>query len=141
VSLSPTSVGSTASIGAVSDARSRTWSLHRKPDGALIAELVVTKGDFPWLYGQVRPYDGFADVVPLFTEELRLLDGIDQDTAAWEAAYDAIRAAVTLRYPTAGRSRSSSCTLPATRPGGAGATSRSTRNGSRTFAPTRFTPG
>mgnify|MGYP006976764718 CR=1 FL=1 len=51
------------------------------------------------MYAQVRPHDGFADVVPLFTEVLRLLDGVDEDLVSWEAAYDAIRDAVTLRNP------------------------------------------
>jgi hypothetical protein len=35
----------------------------------------------------------------LFAEELRLLDHIDDETASWEAAYDAVREAVVLRYP------------------------------------------
>ncbi|GAB3936611.1 hypothetical protein GCM10027614_13400 [Micromonospora vulcania] len=40
-----------------------------------------------------------AEVRPLFAEELRLLDGIDEDVESWECAYDAVRNDVTLRYP------------------------------------------
>ena len=45
------------------------------------------------------PYDGFADVVPLFTEELRLVKRLGEDGGSWAAAYDAVLDAVTLRHP------------------------------------------
>jgi hypothetical protein len=35
----------------------------------------------------------------LLAEELRELDHIEDETASWEAAYDAVREAVVLRYP------------------------------------------
>jgi hypothetical protein len=73
------------------------WKLYRADE--LLAVLVVTGGDFPWLNARVEPRDGFEEVRPLFTEELRLLDNIGQDVAAWEAAYAAVRSAVILRYP------------------------------------------
>jgi hypothetical protein len=38
----------------------------------------------------------------LLAEELRLLDRVDDDVDAWEAAYAAIRATLTLRYPHGG---------------------------------------
>ena len=87
-----------ASLGAVSDSGG-VWTLHRRDDGRVLAELVVTDGDFPWLNARVDPRDGLADVLPLFADELRRLDGIDDDEESWERAYDAIRAVVTLRYP------------------------------------------
>ena len=82
------------------DPQDETWKLHRGDE--LLADLVVTDGDFPWLYARVRPHDGFEDVRPLFAEELRLLDDIENDSAAWETAYDAIRAIIILRYPAGG---------------------------------------
>jgi hypothetical protein len=45
----------------------------------LLAELVVTGGDFPWLNAEVRPVAGFEEVRPLFEEELRRLDHLDDD--------------------------------------------------------------
>jgi hypothetical protein len=76
---------------------SQTWTLHRAEEQ--IADLVVDGSDFPWLNAQVRPYPGFEEVRPLFVEELRLLDGIDNDIEAWEVAYQQVRATVTLRNP------------------------------------------
>jgi hypothetical protein len=71
------------------------WTLHRRGDGRALADLVITGGDFPWLNARVEPGDGFEDLRPMFAEELRRLD----DDESWEEAYDAVRAAVTLRYP------------------------------------------
>lgn len=79
------------------DRRGETWTLHGRD--RLIAKLVVTDSDFPWLYARLEPHDGWAEVQPLFAEELRLLDHIDDETASWEASYDAVREAVVLRYP------------------------------------------
>src|ERR1035441_914625 len=64
--------------------------------GELVAGLVVTGGDFPWLNARVRPAAGFAEVQPLFEDELRQLDHLDEDPAPWQAAYDRIRQAVRL---------------------------------------------
>jgi hypothetical protein len=75
------------------------WTLHRRDDGRNLADLVVTGGDFPWLNARVDPREGLEKVLPLFAEELLLLDRIDDDTESWERAYNAIRTAVTLRYP------------------------------------------
>jgi hypothetical protein len=65
----------------------------------LIAELVVTDGDFPWLYAEVRATERFERVRPLFEEELHWLERLDEDSAGWEAAYDRIRQAVRLLAP------------------------------------------
>ncbi|MEV0716800.1 hypothetical protein [Asanoa sp. NPDC050611] len=72
------------------------WTLHRRDGGELLADLVVTDGDFPWLNARVEARAGLAEFRPLFAAELRLMEDADE---AWERAYDAIRAAVTLRYP------------------------------------------
>lgn len=59
----------------------------------------MTGRDFPWLHARLDPREGLARVLPLFAEELRLLDVIDEDVESWERAYEDIRNAVTLRYP------------------------------------------
>lgn len=81
----------------MSDHRTETWTLHRGDQ--LVARLVVTGGDFPWLNARVEACDGFAEVRPLFVEELRLMNDADRDGTAWGAQYEAIRRSVTLRYP------------------------------------------
>lgn len=75
----------------------RVWKLT----GAhgLLAELVVTGGDFPWLSAEVRPTGRFERIRPLFQEELRALDRPDDDPESWEAAYDQVRQAVELVAP------------------------------------------
>jgi hypothetical protein len=60
---------------------------------------VIVGGEFPWLNAHVEHRSGFEELLPLFAEELNRLDRIDDDAAFWEEAYDALRAAVTLRYP------------------------------------------
>jgi hypothetical protein len=65
----------------------------------LLAELVVTDGDFPWLNAEVRPTDRFERLRPLFEEELRQVDHLDGDSASWEAAYHQVRHAVRLLAP------------------------------------------
>lgn len=77
--------------------RGQTWSLYRGEE--LVADLVVTGSDLPWLNAEVRPCGGFEDVRPLFDEELRLLDDVDNHVDAWEAAYQQVRETVTLKYP------------------------------------------
>jgi hypothetical protein len=81
----------------VSDPTSQMWTLHSGEER--IADLVVTGGDFPWLHARVRPYPGLEELRPLFDEERRLLDELDNHVEAWEAAYEQVRASVTLRYP------------------------------------------
>ncbi|MEG3632568.1 hypothetical protein [Micromonospora palythoicola] len=81
------------------DRHGGAWTLHRRDGGGVLAELVVNGGDFPWLNARVDPGEGLAQFRPLFAEELRLLDAIDEDVESWERAYEAVRNAVTLRYP------------------------------------------
>jgi hypothetical protein len=75
----------------------QVWHLLRGEE--LVAELVVNGGDFPWLNARVRAASGLEEVRPLFEEELRLLEHIDNDVGAWEAAYESIRGTVHLRFP------------------------------------------
>jgi hypothetical protein len=84
----------------MTDPTDQAWTLYRGDE--LIADLVVNGGDFPWLNADVRPHPGFEDVRPLFDEELRLLDDVDNHVEEWEAAYEKVRAAVTLKYPDGG---------------------------------------
>jgi hypothetical protein len=83
----------------VVDDRSDTWTLHRRDDGRKLADLIVTGGDFPWLNARVDAGEGLAELRPLFAEELRLLKRVNDDVESWERASDAVRNAVTLRYP------------------------------------------
>jgi len=78
-------------------ANDSVWRLRRGDE--LVAELVVTGGDFPWLNATVRATPEFDELRPLFAEELRLLDQLDHDVEAWEAAYDRVRQAVILERP------------------------------------------
>ncbi len=75
----------------------RVWQLVRGDE--LLAELVVTGGDFPWLNAKVRPAVAFAEVRPLFDEELRRLEFLDDELEQWEAAYRSIREVVRLLAP------------------------------------------
>lgn len=54
--------------------------------GEVLAEHVVTGGDFPWLSAEVRSAAGFAEIRPLFGDELRELELLDKDPEPWEAA-------------------------------------------------------
>ena len=83
----------------MSDHLDGAWTLHRRDDGRVLADLVVTDADFPWLSARVDAREGLAELRPIFVEELGLLEHIDDDGDAWERGYEAIRNAVTLRYP------------------------------------------
>ena len=61
----------------------RVWQLVRGHE--LLAELVVTDEDFSWLRAEVRPAAGFAEVRPLFDNELQRLDFLDEEPEQWEA--------------------------------------------------------
>jgi hypothetical protein len=75
----------------------RVWQLVRGEE--LLAELVVTGGDFPWLNAKVRPATGFDEVRPLFQDELRLLDHLEDEPELWEAAYRRITEVMRLLAP------------------------------------------
>ncbi|SNY55050.1 hypothetical protein [Paractinoplanes atraurantiacus] len=78
---------------------SGVWQLRRRDDGRVLADLVVTGADFPWLYARVDERAGLDEVRPFFAEELRLLERLDEDVGAWERAHDGVAAAVALRSP------------------------------------------
>jgi len=75
----------------------QVWRLRRGNE--LVADLIVTGGDFPWLNAAVQATPAFEELRPLFAEELRLLDQLNQNTEAWEAAYARIPQAVSLESP------------------------------------------
>jgi hypothetical protein len=73
------------------------WRLYQGEQ--LIAELIVTDYDFPWLNARLEAKAGFEALRPLFDEEAGLIDGVEDHTDAWEAAYNRIREAVSLAAP------------------------------------------
>ncbi|WP_328414630.1 hypothetical protein OG470_20690 [Micromonospora sp. NBC_00389] len=83
----------------MSDHYGGTWALHRRDDGKILADLVETGGDFPWRNARVALKGGLAEVRPLLVEELRVLNGVDEDVESWERTCEAVRNAVTLRRP------------------------------------------
>jgi hypothetical protein len=105
----------------------RAWRLVRGDE--LLAELVVTGGDFPWLNAEVRPAAGLAEVRPLFDDELsgswnfstRTLNRGRPPTAASVRQYASW-------HPTGGQCRSSCSTSRAATPGGDGAMSPSRKH-------------
>ena len=99
------------------------WQLVRGHE--LLVELVVTGRDFPWLNAKVRPAAGFAEVRPLFDDELRQLEFIDDELEQWEAAYRRIREVVRLLAPDGpGQCLSSCFTSKMRTPGGDGVVGR-----------------
>lgn len=85
------------------DGAGEVWQLRR--GDAVIGEITVTEADFPWLRGTLTPRDGFAEVAPLFAEELALTEAFEDDNseetiAAWEAVHDQIAATMTLAGPS-----------------------------------------
>jgi hypothetical protein len=75
------------------------WVWQLVDGEGLVAELVVTDDDFPWLSAEVRATERFERIRPLFEDELRWADRPDEDLAGWEAAYARIRQAVRLLAP------------------------------------------
>ena len=71
------------------NAGERVWRLMQGRE--LLVELIVTGGDFPWLNSRIRAAPGFEAIRPLFEQELRALERIDDDLGSWDAAYDRIR--------------------------------------------------
>ncbi len=65
----------------------------------MLADLVVTAVDFPWLRATLHPRAQLETVRPLFVEELQLLDAVDDNVDVWEGAQTRIRQAVTLTHP------------------------------------------
>jgi hypothetical protein len=74
-----------------------TWRLYKGEQ--LIAELVVTDQDFPWLNARLEAKPGFEALRSLFDEEVRLAEAVKDNMDAWEAAYNRVREAVSLAAP------------------------------------------
>jgi hypothetical protein len=74
------------------------WQLVAR-DGSVLGEIAIEEADFPWLRGRFTARPAYADVRPLFERESALLERIDEAEEEWEAAYAAIREAVSLHAP------------------------------------------
>lgn len=68
--------------------------------------IIITDQEFPWLHGSWQPTPSFVDVAQLFAAELRLFEESleatedEEDSGAWEAAYEAIvDGNIRLHYP------------------------------------------
>ncbi|GAA2473838.1 hypothetical protein GCM10010406_07240 [Streptomyces thermolineatus] len=68
-------------------------------DGTVGEITVDGSGDFPWLGGRFTPGPAHDAVKPLFERELALLERIDEDPEAWEAARAEVERAVDLVSP------------------------------------------
>jgi hypothetical protein len=73
------------------------WRLHA--GGVVIADLVVTGVDQPWVRAAVHEQPAFSQVRRLFLEDLRLLEDIDNTVEAWEAVQHKIRQTTWMSYP------------------------------------------
>jgi hypothetical protein len=71
------------------------WKLYAGDD--LAADLVVTRGDFPWLVARVEHRPGFESVRSLFDEEWAATQAEDWDRA--ERSYRAVNDATRLVDP------------------------------------------
>src|SRR5688572_30468985 len=79
------------------------WQLRRGDE--VLGEITITDAGFPWLSGSFVARAGFADVAPLFAEELALSEASADDDSvanieAWEKAYDRIAKTMTLVAPS-----------------------------------------
>lgn len=78
------------------------WRLQRGEE--LLGEIVIEDSDFPWLSGRFRPQPTFAEVRPLFDEELALVETLldsesAEDVEAWERVYERITGSLSLVAP------------------------------------------
>jgi hypothetical protein len=69
------------------------WRLYRREE--LIAELVVTGGNFPWLEARVEPRPGLEALRPLLDEEVALVD----DDERWTEVHLRLRRRLRLVDP------------------------------------------
>jgi hypothetical protein len=68
-------------------------------NGALLATLVPSGSDQPWLYARVEAEPSLEPLRPLFDEEVQLLERLDSDWEAHEIVIRKIVAAVRLAKP------------------------------------------
>ncbi|MEV1005660.1 hypothetical protein [Nonomuraea sp. NPDC050202] len=73
------------------------WRLVRR--GELVGTITIEDADQPWLNGRFVAGPAFGEFEPLFSQELALLDHIDEDYEAWEAVHGQITSAVQLVAP------------------------------------------
>jgi hypothetical protein len=80
-------MGSEGRVGMIGE----VWQLRR--GGEVLGEITMTEADFPWLSGSFAERPGFAEVAPLFAEELALsmLIGDDDSPANVDAWGGGIR--------------------------------------------------
>lgn len=76
---------------------SGSWFLM--DDDRFLALLTVTGSDITWSSATLAPAPAVESWRPVFDDERRAIDRIDNDPEAWEAAYDIIGSALTLRDP------------------------------------------
>ncbi len=79
----------------ISNEDGAVWGLHH--GGRLVASLVVTGGDWPWLHGRVERLPGFDAVQPIFADDEAALDSDDPE--AMDATYERVRASTVLTRP------------------------------------------
>ncbi|WP_285620181.1 hypothetical protein [Kineosporia sp. NBRC 101677] len=65
----------------------------------MVAELHVTQMDMPWIRARVERLAGFEAFAPLYAEDIRLLETLEEEAAEWSAHYDLIEGATQLLYP------------------------------------------
>lgn len=95
--LHPPTVGGIGFISRMGE----VWQLRHGNE--LLAELIVTARDFPWLNATLHATDAFPPWRGAFDDELRLLDDIDGHVEQWEDAYRRIGQHLTLHFPTGAR--------------------------------------
>ncbi|MEV4596777.1 hypothetical protein AB0K15_05185 [Amycolatopsis sp. NPDC049253] len=79
-------------------ASGEVWRLVRGEE--LVGEIVVEEADLPWLRRRFVPQPTFAEVKPLFDQELELIEsGLEDHLEAWEQIYDRIAGTLRLLSP------------------------------------------
>jgi hypothetical protein len=74
------------------------WRPVRGDD--LLGEIIVEDTDFPWLRGRLVPGPAFAELRPLFEQELALVEADPFNVDAWQQIYDRIVESVELTSPS-----------------------------------------
>ena len=124
------------------DMRSKAWKLYAGDE--LVADLVVTGLDDPWLLARVEPGPGHERYRPLFAADLAEAadddeDDDEDDEEPEDCASPRCAARCGCATPRAKPSPRSCSTSTGTRRGGAGSTSA--RGGTRTHTPHKGTVG
>jgi hypothetical protein len=71
------------------------WGLHRGDE--LVARLIVTGADFPWIHATVEEQPGFDAVRPWFAEQESA--AAQEDFERMDRAYAMIRSTLTMTFP------------------------------------------